>query len=343
MVIAIANEYLNGVHQLYNLVEDKVLCNNSKDKESIESKTRLSTQDIVAAYLILSFTRSKNIDIIKWKIAFNDVILTRELKPHIEKPINDELVHSLFVYDVTKIMPKNETYIKLSCMGKGFVRLDGATLVTIMRYKGFHTCISCDVDPYTIGESSAKTYSLSPSFEFNEALLYVGLVAQTPTWMQISISPSESRVYNIIKGYNVIEANFKKSVLKEVKIKSGVPHCMHHVFSCAVLRYVEYPYINIESIQVDGSTLKLRLRNTGNSSCDSLDLLLLRYGIPLRRFSLPPLKPDEYLDQELNLQNIVKQSGININNMNNITLRIIWSKAYKLFEYDVPIKNLDIV
>lgn len=333
MTIRVANEYLNAVHHLYNLAEDKILCNNTRDRGSVESRISLPETSIVSAYLILAFTRLIDINIVKWKISFNDVILTRELKPHIEKPINDNYVQSLFVYDVSKIMFKNEASIKIACSAKGFVSLDGATLLTIAQYKGFHTFIICEIEPYTISDSVAKQYNLSPSFKVNESHLYLGLIASTLSNIEIKTDHGITRKFNLLKGYNIVEAFLGSTYPGSIQMKSNTD--VRHLFSCITLRYAQYPQVTIENLDIQGSIVRLKLRNTGATSCDSLDLLVLRYGVPLRRTPLTSLKPGEYIDVELNLNEIAKHI---VNKLGGITLRITWSKAHKLFESDIPIK-----
>lgn len=335
MAVTITNEYMNAVHHLYNLVEDKILCNGSKDRMSIESRVSLPTTDIVAAYLVLVFTRSTNIDVIKWKISFNDVILTRELKPHIEKPINEDYTQSILVYDVSKVMIKNDVSIRIACSAKGYLSLDGATLLAVMRYKGFHTCITCEIDPHTIGDNIVKYYSLNPSFEANETNLGLGLVASSPSWLEIKTENNFTKRFDILRGYNIVEAIFSKAYSGAIHLHANPLHNVRYLFSCIALRYVEYPLITVEDLHVQFPLIKIRLKNIGNSDCDNLNLLILRYGVPLRKMQLTPLKPNTDEEIEINLDSIAKQFG---GKTDGINLRIIWSKAHKLFERDIPLK-----
>jgi len=333
MPIKIVNEYLDAVYHLYSLAEDKILCNEVKDKSSIESRISLPTADIVSAYLVLAFTRSNNIDILKWKISFNDVILTRELKPHVEKPIDEDHMQTMFVYDISKIIPKNEASIKISCTAKGYINLDSAILLTIMRYKGFHTHIACEIEPHTVNDNFIKSYNLSPSFTANETYLHLGLVSPTTGTLEIRTDNGVIKKFHLLKGHNLIEAYLGNNSLGLIQIQSNAN--VRHLFSCIAVKHTQYPQIIIENLNTQGAIIRFRLRNTGNSSCDSLDLILLRYGIPLRKTSLASLKPGEYLDLEINIGDILKQG---VQKINGIVLRIVWSKAHKLFEYDVPIK-----
>lgn len=334
MTIMIEKEYVDAVHYLNNLIEDKVICNSNRDKGAVESRTSLRVTDIKAAYLILVFTKSNNIDVIKWKISFNDVILTRELKPHIEKTINDKFTQTVFVYDVSKIMTKDEASIKISCTAKGYVYLDGVTLLTIAQYKGFHTYVACEVNPYVMSNTISKTYNMTPSFDINEAIIYLGLIASTPSWIKIKSCHGDVFNTNIPKGYNIIEATIDKDFLSNIQIHSEPPQ-IRHIFSCIMLRHANYPDIVVDNISFTSSSIKLKLRNIGSSANDSLELLVLRYGIPIYRVSLPQLKPYEDIEYEISLGSINKQIGFR---PNNITIRIIWSKAYRIFERDVPIK-----
>ncbi|MEM1645789.1 MAG: hypothetical protein QXL96_07995 [Ignisphaera sp.] len=335
MAVTITNEHTNAVHHLYNLIEDKVLCNNSKDRASIESKVSLPTTDITAAYLMLVFTRSTKIDVIKWKISFNDVILTRELKPHIEKPINEYYIQSILVYDVSKVMTKNDVSIRIACSAKGHLSLDGATLLAVMRYKGFHTCITCEIDPLTIDDDITRYYSLNPSFEANETNLSLGLIASSPSWLEIKTENNFIKRFDVLRGYNVVEAIFDKAYSGPIHLRTNPLHNVRYLFSCIALRYAEYPLITIEELHIQYPWIKIKLKNTGNSACDNLNLLILRYGVPLRRIQLAPLKPNTDEDIEINLDSIAKQFG---GKMDGVNLRIIWSKAHKLFEHDIPLK-----
>ncbi|MCC6015470.1 MAG: hypothetical protein LM582_00265 [Desulfurococcaceae archaeon] len=335
MSIKIVREVPDAVYHLYSLAEDKLLCNNVRDRGSIESKISLPTTDISFAYLVLAFTRSNNVDVIKWKVSFNDVILTRELKPHIEKSIDDKFTQSIFVYDVSKIISKNESSMRISCSAKGYINLDSAILLTITRYKGFHTYIDCEVDPYTISGNIIKTCNLAPSFTVNEVYLHLGIVSPTIGNLEIRTDRGVTKKFNLLKGHNIIEAFLGNESLSFIEIQSS--SSARHVITCLSLMYTQYPRIEIENLVVQESIAKLELKNTGNSICDSLDIVLLRYGIPLKKMNITSPKPGEGLSLEVNLNDIVKQG---INRIDGLTLRILCSKAHKRFEYDVPIKVL---
>ncbi|MEM0371820.1 MAG: hypothetical protein QXG46_05580 [Ignisphaera sp.] len=332
MAIVIQREYSDAVYYVHNFVEDKVLCNNSKDKESIISKITLPTSEIEAAYLILSITRSVNIDVMKWKIALNNVILTREFKPHIEKIMNDSYVQSVFVYDVSKIVNSNEVLLKISCNAKGYIYLDGATLVALLRYKGFHIHIYCKVDPYTLANPIQNSFNIAPSFKANEILLNIGVVSPSNSLLNVA-TYSDERKIKLFKGYNVVEVKLDRNDITAFSITSD-NEGLRHIFSCIIFRYSEFPKIVVNDLKIEKSTIKLKLTNVGNSRSDKLELVIIRHGIPIYRASLKSLEPHEQLDYEIDIETL-KQMNIKTN---GIVLRIVWSKAYQLFEQDIPIK-----
>lgn len=334
MAIVIQKEQINTVHRIHNLIEDKILCSKNKDRETLVSKIDLPTLEIDAAYLLLSFTRSTEIDIVKWKIALNNVILTREFKPHVDVSLNDSYIQSVFVYDVSKILNSTETMLKISCGAKGYVYLDGATLITLLHYKKFNTQIYCEVDPYVFNTDGPlqKIFNVIPSFKINETSLHVGIVAPSNSWLTISTHSNEKK-FNLFRGYNVVEVKLGSDPVASINIH-GANKNLRYLFSCLTCTYSEFPKIVVDNLQITDSIIRFRIANIGDSKSDRIELLILRHGVPIQKTILKPLEPQEHIDYEINIDNL-KQS---YSNLTNIVLRILWSKAYKIYEYDVPIK-----
>ncbi|MEM2606273.1 MAG: hypothetical protein QW101_04405, partial [Ignisphaera sp.] len=332
VAIVIQREHTDTVYYVHNFVEDKVLCNNSKNKESIISKISLPTPEIEAAYLILSITRSVNIDVMKWKIALNNVILTREFKPHIEKTVNEDYTQAVFVYDVSKIVNSNDVLLRILCNAKGYIYLDGATLVALLRYKGFHIHMYCEVDPYTLVNPVQKPLTIVPSFKANEILLNMGVTSPSNSLLNVATYGGEKKI-KLFKGYNVFEVKLDRNDVTAFRIISDNEN-LRHIFSCTIFRYSEFPKIVVEDLRIEKSAIKFRLTNVGNSRSDKLELLIIRHGIPIYRVSLKSLEPQEHLDYEIGIESI-KQANVKTN---GVVLRIVWSKAYQLFEQDIPIK-----
>lgn len=334
MSIVIERTCTDAVYNIYNFVEDKALCDHNRGRTSIESKVSLPTSNIIAAYLLLTFTKGVHTDIMKWKMSINDVILTREFKPHIEKSISDEYVQSAFVYDITKILTGNEVSFRISCNAKGYMYLDGASLLTVMHYKDFNTHIFCQVNPYAMNNVETLSFNVSSPLEINESAIHLGLVANHTKPLKVEVDNNIVRKVNVSKGYNVIEIAVSRNRINTVKVDSGDTK-LRHLFSCLELRQARYPKIVVEGLSISNHAIGLSLKNVGDGASDSLELVVLRYGIPVYRTVLPVLKPGELLTHEVALDSISRSASFKAN---SITLRIIWTKAYKLFEQDVPIK-----
>lgn len=333
MPIVIEGSYLNAVSNAYNIIEDKVLCNYGRDKGILESKISLPTSDIKASYLIVALTRSSKIDFTKWKLSFNDVILTREFKPHIENNIDDEYVQTVFVYDVTKVVFGNEVSLRISCNAKGYVYLDGVTLLTIAHYNGFNTQFYCEVNPYSIGNSEIKFRNLRPDIQSNEFAINLGLIAENHGYVELLVDNDFTKRIELLKGYNLIEVTLKRINVNNIQINSNTTD-IRHVFSCTEFRYVMYPKIIVEEASIIDSTIKIKVKNIGESQSDSLEVLVLRYGIPMYRSAMPNPKPYECIEFEVPLDR--KQST----SLSGLVLRLIWRKAHRVFEYDIPLKTL---
>uniref|UniRef100_A0A7C4H1I6 Uncharacterized protein n=1 Tax=Ignisphaera aggregans TaxID=334771 RepID=A0A7C4H1I6_9CREN len=160
----------------------------------------------------------------------------------------------------------------------------------------------------------------------------IGVVSPSNSLLNVT-TYSDERKIKLFKGYNVIEVKLDRNDITAFSITSDNED-LRHIFSCIIFRYSEFPKIVVNDLKIEKSAIKLKLTNVGNSRSDKLELLIIRHGIPIYRASLKSLEPHEQLDYEIDIETL-KQTNIKTN---DIVLRIVWSKAYQLFEQDIPIK-----
>jgi hypothetical protein len=326
--LRLCREYPNSTYMINNLVEDQIL---NGIGEGIASRITLPSTDIVQGYLIILLSRDPTYTAFtKWKIALNNIILTREFKPHIDVQINEKLAHSLFIYDITKVINR-DVNLKIGYEGKKPMKIDAATLITIHRYNEFHLGFNCIVKIMNLNNSSINIPKTPLSFESTEKNLNIGIVSDKNSVLDLEIigSINKKTSYNLFQGFNIIETQLERDLEIDsinIKCSTGSPR---HIFTCLFSLYSIYPRIDVKNINILEKDITLTIYNSGDSSADDIEMIFLRYGLQIYRSRIGSLKPGE--EKLLTIpRNIIKAD--------NVIARIVWHKALRTFSRDLDIK-----
>ncbi|ADM26937.1 hypothetical protein Igag_0085 [Ignisphaera aggregans DSM 17230] len=327
MEIKFSNEFTDSTYIVTPILESQIL---SPINNNIVTKISSLNAPVENAYLILVITRPNNTDIIKWKISIDRVILTREFKPHIDISINNKYIQSVFIYDISKIL-RNDSYLKISYEGKNHIRIDTATLLSIYRYKGFHVYLDCIVDICKAENIQKSVENLARSFNPNNIRINTGLVAERITELSVSTSNSENiTTYKLVPGFNIVELNISPEKIPAIINIGSKDELTRHIFTCTFLSYEQQPRLFINKIDINEDKLLLTISNIGDSLPDKSELVILRYGVPLQKIDIEPIKPGEKSDITVDTKAIGRYK--------NVVLRLIWYKAFKIYYDEKTIK-----
>jgi len=327
MEIKFSSEFADSTYTIIPILEGQML---SPMNNSIMVKISSPTAPIENAYLILVITRPSNIDIIKWKISIDKVVLTREFKPHLDIGINNRYTQSLFIYDISKILG-SESYLRISYEGKNNIRIDTATLLSVYRYKGFHVYLDCSVNICKADNIQRYVENLARSFSPNNIRINTGLISERVTEVSIGISNLENTItYRLVPGFNIIELNISPDKIPATINIGSRDELTRHIFTCTFLSYEQQPRLSINKIDIDGDKLLLTISNIGDSSPDRSELIIIRYGVPLQKIDIEPIKPGEKREIAIDLKAIGKYK--------NAVVRLIWHKAFKMYYDEKSIK-----
>ncbi len=320
MKIRFSNEFTDSTYIITSILEDQIL--NPINNNNIVTKIHTPSTSIENAYLILVITRPNDANIIKWKISIDKVILTREFKPQIDVGIGNKYIQSLFVYDISKIL-KNDSYLKISYEGKNHIRIDSVTLLSIYKYKGFHIYLDCIVDICKAENIQKSVENLAKSFNPNNIKINMGLVSERVTELSISILNSENTIYRLVPGFNIVELNISPDKIPTTINMGSRDELIRHIFTCTFLSYEQQPRLIIDKINIDKDKLLLTISNIGDSLPDKSELVIIRYGTPLQKIDIEPIKPRERVEITIDFKAISKYK--------NVVLRLIWYKAFKAY------------
>ncbi len=326
MAIAIRNEELNTIHSISSLVEDSYV--GIDYGKVLRARVYIPEYPVKRAYLIISVTMSSPFNTMnKWKIVLNGVAITREYNPHIEKSFLN-LIHSVFVYDVTTTIKEPRVEFSLTYDGKERIKVDTATLISIHSYDNIDTMLEGYVDLLPLESALQYHYSQPKEFSPNEGYLYSALAALRAGSLSIVERGEDGSEHNhstmLNPGINIIETPLKILGASDIVLHSE-QSAVKHVYSLRVLTRATYPRIEVKEVKLQDGRLVISIANSGESSADNVMVVALRLGTVLARSSVGTLKPQESRIIELKLGQRVQPSHV----------RIIWRKGSRLFTHDI--------
>ena len=330
MSLLIQEEHLNTAFTLSSIIEDSQI--GGHYGKSLGARAIISQHPIKKAYLILAITLSSQFNpMYRWKIVLDEVVLTREYKPIIESSIANS-IHSIFVYDVTSTLRNAEPTLRIVYDGKDPIKIDSALLISLHSYENFHTYIEGYIHILSLTKELIRNYRVPTSFNANEGKVILGIT--TTKYDELSVLRKEDGKMlktKLIPGFNLIELPIDLLKEQTLTYRSQSVYTKH-IFHLYVASYSTYPVITIDKVSLNpqDNTLHITLSNTGNTTPDSLMLVLLRYGTVLLRHTLEPLKPGEQREVAIELKDKKTMPSL---------LRVVWHKATKTFVTDTRIKD----
>ncbi len=328
MAIAIRNEELNTIHYVMSMIEDSYI--GIDYGKVIRARAHIPEFPLKRAYLIISVSMNSPFNTMnKWKIVMNGVAITREYNPHMEKQFLN-LIHSVFVYDVTTTIKEPRVELSITYDGKERIKVDTATLLSIHSYEKIHTMIEGYVDIVPIDRALQYHYSAPSTFDPNEGYLYAALSALRAGSISILERSSNGDEHNysalLNPGFNMIETKLKLLGDSDIVFQPTLS-AVKHVYTLRVLTRASYPKIEISKFSLEDSALTIGIRNSGESAADNVMVVALRLGTVLARAEIGTLRPGDEKLIELKLAQRAKPSHI----------RIIWRKGSRLFTHDVKL------
>lgn len=299
--------------------------------EGIISRASLPQIPVVQGYLIIILSRDPTYtNFTKWKISLNNIILTREFKPHIDRPVSEKLAQSLFIYDVTKTLGRDAS-LRIGYEGRKPLRVDAALLITIHRYEEFHLGFNLITKIANLS-SSIDLPRVDLSFEPTERYLDMGIVAERNCSLELEVvgSAIKSMKRELVQGFNMIEVPIESGVdVNLINSKCSSP--ARHIFTCLFSLYSNYPRIDVENVDLTEEGLSITLRNIGSTAADEVEVVLLRHGVQMYRSRVGSLKAGEVKSVS------IPRSAVR---MNSTAVRVVWYKALKVFSRDINLVNL---
>lgn len=326
MELRISEEYRQSTYAINSLIEDQVL---SGSGEGVVSRTSLPPLPIVQGYLMVILSREPTYtSFTKWKLSLNNIILTREFKPHIDTQVSERLAHSIFIYDVTKTLSR-EVNLKIGYEGKKPLKVDAVLLITVHRYEEFHLGFNFITKVLNLN-TVVDIPKIDLSFEPTEKHLNIGITAERNSSLELEILGNVGRSLRreVARGFNMVEVPVERNLdisSINVKCSSGLAR---HIFTCLFSLYSNYPRIGVKSTAVSDNGIQIALYNSGDSSADDVEVVFLRYGVQVHRIKIGGLKPGEEKDITI---------PRSITKMNNVIARIVWYKALRVFSRDLNI------
>ncbi len=335
MEIKLSESYKNAISLLYSMIEDEVI--GFQHRKDVHANVTLPELRPLKAYLLVLTSMSEPFNrMYKWKLVFENVVLTREFKPNIEISTAKQYF-DLFLYDVTSAIKTTKPYVRISYDGRTPIKIHHVALLSIHEYSKDNTLTQFEmrIDPMLSWTEIQRELQveLTPC---SESTLYIGVVSPKMCDLDISVLLNNDRALTktirTSPGFNLIDFNVQSNYPKSFRIisKSGI--ALNYFYTVAILSAIPKPIIEVENLKFKEyqaqKIIEMELINKGDGVADDVQLAVLRLGSVIASRRIGPLEPNKSHSVKLEFRSSYSKPYI---------LRIIYFKAGKPYTKDIYI------
>lgn len=274
--------------------------------------------------------RASSMEIPRWKISFNDVVLTREFKPLICVETSNGFFCKL-VFDVTPIVTskqKREHRVEIEYIGVKEFTLDHIGLLMLGSYEAARSLYGFWSGAISLQPGSSVDITLPQRFDHAKARI-VAYLPHTDASLVVG-TDSGTTVISRSTGMNEFTVELEDVSYLRLEHQGSGGYYPKEVLVSSILVYkIEVPEPSIEvSYNLDNSSVELNISNNGSDAAENVVVVSIAVGNVIDRKVLGELKPGQ--SQTIALS--IKQGSTN-------TIRVIWKHRGKTMFKDIKVKS----
>jgi len=274
--------------------------------------------------------RASSMEIPRWKISFNDVVLTREFKPLICVETSDGFFCKL-IFDVTPIVTSKQKYehkVEIEYMGVKELILYHIGLLMLGSYEAARSLYGFWSGAISLQPSNSIDIVLPQKFDRAKARI-VAYLPHTDASLVVSTS-SSTTVISRSTGMNEFTVELEDASYLRLEHQGPGGYYPKEVLVSSILVYqIEIPEPSIEvSYNPNNGNIELNISNNGSDSAENVVVVSIAVGNVIDRKVLGELKPGQSQTVSLN----IKQGSTN-------TIRVIWKHRGKTMFKDIKVKS----
>ncbi|KSW12338.1 hypothetical protein CF15_06250 [Pyrodictium occultum] len=273
--------------------------------------------------------RSATMEIPRWKVLFNGVVVTREFKPSICARMGDGFFCKL-VFDVTPIVNskrRKDHTVGIEYMGVREFVVDHVGLLLMGSYDTVRSFYHFWSGAISLKPGDVIELSLPGRLSGMKARI-VAYIPHTSASLVVSTGEGTSTISKSV-GTNEFALDIGDAVQLRLEHKGTGEYYPRELLVSSILVYrIEAPEPRIEaSYSVSADALKLEVSNAGDDRAENLVVTVFAVGNVVDRAVVGELKPGE--SKTLNLR--LKPGSTN-------TVRVIWRHRGKLMFRDIRLR-----
>ncbi len=284
---------------------------NPKIHKAVMDTPSIPRGDLEAAYLeVALFAQEERLP--KWRLWLDGFSITREFKPQYVLPVDDALFAKV-LFDVTPIYKSENPrhFVTVMYDGSTPVTVGHINLLIIRRTEEafYNFTYLSGAQALAPGEAVEIEAELEEEPRGRGVLRVVGILPSKSARVSVSVNGGEPRYLGDAVGADELSfEDLEISKTNRVKVEhlgSGTPYYpKHFILSTVLLGEAVYrePRIVFSDIVFEEGVLRAKVANVGESTPDSLFMVVMNMGIPLARLEVPSLKPGEVREVEFKLR-----------------------------------------
>ncbi|WP_156328016.1 hypothetical protein [Pyrodictium delaneyi] len=289
----------------------------------------LKTRSIDKALLELGI-RVASMEIPRWKISFNDVVLTREFKPLLCVEISNGYFCKI-VFDVTPIVTSKDSSqhkVDIEYIGVKELSIDHIGLLMLGSYEEAMSIYSYWSGAVSLQPGSATDIELPYEFEHAKAKI-IAYLPHSDAKLLIS-SDSVNTIIERTTGMNELIVDLGTTKRLKLEHRGTGSYYPREILLSSILVYqmnVPEPSIDVNH-RIVNDIAEIQLSNSGSDAAENVVVVSIAVGNVIDRKVLGKLEPGDAKKLQLK----IKHGAIN-------TIRVIWKHRGKTFFKDLKVRT----
>jgi len=236
-----------------------------------------------------------------WKVALNEVTLTREFKPQTIVEIDDR-VYAVQVFDISNITRSSGMYnLRIVCEAAEPISINSVFILGALKSGNVSATLSVGVGVLAVKPGETTSLKLGQKKSIRNSLLLIYDSPSRRAKIKLSVGGKELSISGKVGTYELLLEDVDADEIRVVHEQSQLPYYPKYFKIYGLLTYstsIKGPDVKVKDITIsEDGKLHVTLTNTGDVSAINVLLVGMHMGEVVFRDMIKEIKPQTVIER----------------------------------------------
>jgi len=236
-----------------------------------------------------------------WKVALNEVTLTREFKPQTIVEIDDR-VYAVQVFDISNITRTSGMYnLRIVCEAAEPISINSVFILGALKSGNISATLSVGVGVLAVRPGEAISLKLGQKKSIRNSLLLIYDSPSRRAKIKLGVGGKELSISGKVGTYELLLEDVDADEIKVMHKQSQLPYYPKYFKIYGLLTYstsIKGPDVGVKDITIsEDGKLHVTLTNTGDVSAINVLLIGMHMGEVVFRDMIKEIKPQTVIER----------------------------------------------